>query len=401
MSLLPVAEALARMLDGIEPTGTETVPIIEAAGRVVASPLAALRTQPPWATSAMDGYAVRGEDVTSPAQLSVIGQSAAGHAFGGEVGEGEAVRIFTGAPLPAGADTIVMQENVETDGTTIRVPATARGRFVRPRGLDFSAGDELVPAGTRLGAATLALAAAMGHAQVPVRRKPRFAILATGDELVLPGEEAGPDQIVASNNYGVAAMVCAAGAAATDLGIAPDDKAEIATRLNEGIDAQADVIVTTGGASVGDHDLVQPVLKELGVEIGFWKVAMRPGKPLMMGRRGRQVFIGLPGNPVSALVCTRIFLVPMARALLGLPATESLLEAELGADLAENDQRQDHLRATLEDHGGRLVAAPFSRQDSSMLATLARSHALIVRPPHAPAAKAGTPCHYLPLEPGC
>lgn len=207
-----------------------------------------------------------------------------------------------------------------------------------------------------LGAATLALAAAMGHAQVPVRRKPRFAILATGDELVLPGNETGPDQIIASNNYGVAAMVSAAGAQAADLGIAPDNKPEIAAKLREGMDAGADVIVTTGGASVGDHDLVLPVLKQLGVEIGFWKVAMRPGKPLMMGRRGRQVFVGLPGNPVSALVCTRVFVIPMVRALLGLPATEPLMEAELGSNLPENDQRQDYLRATLEHREGRLVA---------------------------------------------
>ncbi|MCB1478145.1 MAG: molybdopterin molybdotransferase MoeA [Rhodobiaceae bacterium] len=398
MSLLAVEDALNRILDGITPTETEFAPVAMAGGRVLADPLAATRTQPPWATSAMDGYAVRGADVVEATTLKLIGQSAAGHRFEGELKPGETVRIFTGAPMPPGADTVIIQENVETNGNQIKVPATEPRRFVRPRGLDFAQGDELLKEGQTLTPTRIALAAAMGYAEVPVRKKPVFAVLSTGDELVLPGETTGPDQIVASNNFGVAAMLQAAGAASVDLGIAPDDPGAIAEKLRTAIDGGADVLVTTGGASVGDHDYVQEVLGTLGVEIGFWKIAMRPGKPLMFGRRGPATFIGLPGNPVSALVCTRIFLVPLARAFLGLDSKETYEDAILGADVPENDRRQDHLRATLGIENGRLVATPFSRQDSSMLAALGRADALVIRPPHAPAAQAGDVCRVLRMN---
>ncbi|MFN0263532.1 gephyrin-like molybdotransferase Glp [Tepidamorphus sp. 3E244] len=399
MSLLPVDEALARLLSGAKPTGTEQVGIAVADLRVLAEPMAATRTQPPWATSAMDGYAVRASDVESDTSLRVIGSAAAGARFDGTLNAGEAVRIFTGAPLPDGADTIVIQENVARDGDTIRVPATEAGRFVRPRGMDFSEGDALLDAGRVLTPARVALAAAMGHATVPVRRKPRFAILSTGDELVLPGENVGPDQIVASNNFGVAAMLRMAGAEATDLGVAPDDRKIIAAKLAQAVEAGADAVVTTGGASVGDHDHMQDVLADLGVEMGFWKIAMRPGKPLMFGRRGEQSFIGLPGNPVSAIVCARLFLVPLARALLGVQQAEEPDHAVLGREMPENDHRQDYVRARLAIENGLHVAHPFSRQDSSMLATLGRTDVLVVRPPHAPKADAGEPCRYVSLLP--
>ena len=398
MSLLAVEDALQRILEGIRPTETESVPVAQADGRVLAEPLAATRTQPPWATSAMDGYAVRGADVAEAATLNLIGQSAAGHRFEGELKPGETVRIFTGAPLPAGADTIVIQENVGVDGDLITMPATETGRFVRPLGLDFTQGDELLREAEILSSVRIALAAAMGYSQLPVRRKPVFAVLSTGDELVLPGEKIGPDQIIASNNFGVAALLRAQGGASVDLGIAPDDPDAIAAKLRIAMDGGADVLVTTGGASVGDHDYVQDVLTSLGVEIGFWKIAMRPGKPLMFGRRGGKTFIGLPGNPVSALVCARVFLVPLVRALLGLDAAETYEDAILGADLPANDQRQDYLRATLARENGKLVATPFSRQDSSMLATLGQSDALIVRPPHAPVASSGMPCKVLRMQ---
>jgi molybdopterin molybdotransferase len=310
------------------------------------------------------------------------------------------VRIFTGAPLPEGADTVVIQENTTSEGDAVTVlEAEAPGRNIRRAGLDFTEGDMLLARGLRLGPCELALAAAMNHGTVPVTRRPRVALLATGDELVKPGEAPGPDQIVTSNTYAVGAYAQAAGAEVIDLGIAGDTFAAIEAGIRAARDAGADVLVTLGGASVGDHDLVQTALANEGMELGFWKIAMRPGKPLMQGRIGDMRILGLPGNPVSAIVCGVLFLVPLIRALAGdSQAGEDPSEAAvLGCELPANDSREDYLRATLQPGAGAPVATPFGRQDSSMLRVLARSHCLVVRPPQAPAAKAGDPCRIIRL----
>ncbi|MCC2111076.1 MAG: molybdopterin molybdotransferase MoeA [Hyphomicrobiales bacterium] len=401
MSLIPVAEALSRILVDVVPLQAEEVPLAAAYGRRLAGDIEALRTQPPFSNSAMDGYAVCAEDVaTVPATLTVIGESAAGRRYSGDIGPGEAVRIFTGAPMPGGADTIVIQEDTERDGDRVTVKQVSKpGRFVRPEGLDFKTGEALLKAGQRLSAKDVALAASMNHATLAVHRRPRVAVLANGDELVLPGEALGPDQIVASNSFGVAALAEAAGGTALDLGIAPDQPAAIEAAIARAIDEKADILVTLGGASVGDHDLIQDALVKAGMTLDFWRIAMRPGKPLMFGRLGEMRVIGLPGNPVSAMVCGLLFLRPLIAALCGDPApSEDSEEAILGTDLAANDQRQDYLRAELRrDDAGRLVATPFMMQDSSMLALLARSDCLVVRPPHAPPAKAGETCRILRL----
>lgn len=403
MALTPVADALAGILAGASPIRErETVPLDRAEGRTLAADVAALRTQPPFPASAMDGFAVRAADIaTVPARLALIGTSAAGHAFTGTVGPGQCVRIFTGAPVPAGADAILIQENARAEGNMVEAlsPVTA-GRFVRQAGLDFREGEVLLRAGRRLGPSAVALAAAMGHATLPVVRRPRVAILATGDELVRPGEPTGPDQIVASNTYAVAAIAERAGAEALDLGIARDDLPALTAAIDAARDAGADVLVTLGGASVGDHDLVQRALAARGWELGFWRIAMRPGKPLMHGRLGAMTVLGLPGNPVSSIVCSLIFLVPLVRALSGDPDAGAVATqpARLGVDLPANDERQDYLRARLTaGEDGTLVATPFPRQDSSMLRLMAEAEALVVRAPHAPAARAGDPCRIIRL----
>jgi molybdopterin molybdotransferase len=401
MSLLSVDDALRMVLDyAREPLPAEQVAIGQAAGRTLAAPLAALRTQPPFAASAMDGYAVRAADIAAPgARLAVVGVAPAGHAFAGAVRPGEAVRIFTGAPVPEGADTILIQENADADGdAVIARTAEAAGRFVRPAGLDFTAGETLLHAGHRMGPRSQALAAAMGHAEVPVRRRPRVAVLATGDELVRPGEAMRPDQIVASNVYAIAGMVTQAGGVPIDLGIATDDFAALEAAVAAAEEAGADVLVTLGGASVGDHDLVQSALTRRGMRLGFWRIAMRPGKPLIFGSLGRMAILGLPGNPVSSIVCAHLFLEPLLRALAGDPdaGADRSGPAVLGGPLPANDMRQDYLRARLSvDADGRTVATPFARQDSSMLRLLADAQALVVRPPHAPPAAAGDPCRIL------
>jgi len=403
MALTPVADALAGILAGASPIRErETVPLDRAEGRTLAADVAALRTQPPFPASAMDGFAVRAADIaTVPARLALIGTSAAGHAFTGTVGPGQCVRIFTGAPVPAGADAILIQENARAEGNMVEAlsPVTA-GRFVRQAGLDFREGEVLLRAGRRLGPSAVALAAAMGHATLPVVRRPRVAILATDDELVRPGEPTGPDQIVASNTYAVAAIAERAGAEALDLGIARDDLPALTAAIDAARDAGADVLVTLGGASVGDHDLVQRALAARGWELGFWRIAMRPGKPLMHGRLGAMTVLGLPGNPVSSIVCSLIFLVPLVRALSGDPDAGAVATqpARLGVDLPANDERQDYLRARLSaGEDGTLVATPFPRQDSSMLRLMAEAEALVVRAPHAPAARAGDPCRIIRL----
>jgi molybdopterin molybdotransferase len=400
MTLLSVADALGRLLASVShPTPPETVALAQAAGRVLSRDVTALRTQPPFAASAMDGYAVRAGDVAPGRTLRVVGESAAGRRHAGAVASGEAVRIFTGAPVPDGADAILIQENVDrADGATIiaRQGVTA-GRFIRPAGLDFKTGDVLLRAGQALGPATLALVAAMGHARVEVRARPRVAILATGDELVQPGEPAGPDQIVASNSFALAALVQEAGGDALDLGIAADTMSSLALCIDRARQLEADVLVTLGGASVGDHDLVQAALRSAGMDLSFWRIAMRPGKPLMHGRLGATVVLGLPGNPVSSIVCGQVFLKPLIATLLGRPpdAQADIREARLGAGLAANDERADYLRATLRRTADGLIATAFDRQDSSMLATLARADALLLREPHAPAAAAGETCKVL------
>jgi molybdopterin molybdotransferase len=400
-ALLPVEEALQRLIGDASPGPAERVTIAEAAGRVLAGPIVALRTQPPFDASAMDGYAVRADDIAStPAILTVIGESAAGSRFTGTMAAGQAVRIFTGAPLPDGADTVLLQEDTRPagKGQVEAIETTERGRHIRRAGLDFRAGEPLLDAGRVLDPAALCLAAAANHASVEVVRRPLVAVLATGSELVLPGEPPGPDQIVASNSYGIAAIARSAGADVLDLGIVPDDRDVMAAAVSRALAAHADIIVTLGGASVGDHDIVRPVLEGMGMDLDFWKIAMRPGKPLMFGRLDAVRVLGLPGNPVSSLVCAHLFLAPLVTALAGLPRRSATRDAVLGAPMKANDQRQDYVRAATRDVDGLLVATPFQVQDSSMLRTLAAADALIIREPHATAAEPGDPCRILPIR---
>ena len=402
--LLPVADALARVLASAPvPLPAEEVPIALARGRTLAADLAARRTQPPADVSAMDGYALRAADIaTVPADLAIIGESVAGQGFSGTVGPGEAVRILTGAPVPAGADTVLIQENTTRDGDRLTaLQADPVGRNIRRAGLDFAAGSVQLRAGRRLGPSELALAAAMDYSTLPVVRRPRVAILASGDELVRPGEPIGPDQIVASNTYAVAAYAEAAGAQTIDLGIAADEFPALEERIRAALAAEADVLVTVGGASVGDRDLVQTALAREGMSLDFWKIAMRPGKPLMHGAIGDMRILGLPGNPVSAIVCGILFLVPLVRALQGDPnaGADPTEAAVLGAAMRENDNRADYVRAALVTGGDGLpVATPFPRQDSSMLSILAEAECLVVRQPFAPAAAAGDPCRIVRLR---
>jgi len=389
--MIPVSEAVARVRAAFAPVATEFVGLAEAGGRVLAEDLVARRTQPPVAVSAMDGWAVRAADVTkAPTTLSVIGQSAAGHGFAGTLGAGQSVRIFTGAPIPEGGDAVVLQEDASAEGSEVTFREAARlNRHIRAAGIDFSAGQVGLVAGTLLDARAIALAAAMNLPSLPVRRRPRVAILATGDELVRPGDAIGPHQIVSSNNYGVAALVRAAGGEALDLGIAPD-RPEALAAMAAGA-AGCDLLVTLGGASVGDHDLVQQVLADGGARLDFWKIAMRPGKPLMFGRLANGIpLLGLPGNPVSALVCALLFLRPALNALLGRPDTDVTERLPLGRALPANDQRQDYLRARIELRDGMRVAVPFDKQDSSILTALAAADGLLIRAPHAPEAPVGT-----------
>jgi molybdopterin molybdotransferase len=401
MALLPVKTALEKLLAGVDTLGGETVSLHEAAGRVLVEPVSALRTQPPFTASAMDGYAVRAADTaTPPARLSLIGEAPAGHGFAGKVGEREAVRIFTGAPVPEGADAILIQENAkpEGDGFVIAHESVARGRFVRPAGLDFRAGEILLEAGHILDPAALSLAAAANHPDLQVVSRPVVAIIATGDELLPPGSDPGPDQIIASNSYGVAALAADAGARVEDLGIVADNDEAIAAAVGRAMALGADILVTLGGASVGDHDLVRQVLGNEGMELDFWKIAMRPGKPLMVGRLGQTRVLGLPGNPVSSIVCAHLFLKPLIAKMCGRAFEFPIREAVLGHAMPANDEREDYVRAKLKHEGDLFRAHPFSRQDSSMLKTLAASDCLIIRDSHAPAAGTGQPCRVLMLK---
>lgn len=399
MALIPVDEARARILKGVKPLPPEDVKLDHALGRVLAKPLKAIRNQPPFDASAMDGYAVIAADVAgTPATLKLIGVSAAGHAFKGTLKRGQCVRIFTGAPVPRGADAVVIQENVQADGTAITVLQPAKPeQNIRFAGLDFRRGDALLPARLRLGARDIGLAAAANAPRLSVRHRPVVALIATGDELVLPGGTPRADQIVSSNSHALAAMAEHLGATVINFGIVPDNLR--ATERAIARAAKADILVTTGGASVGDHDYVQEALKNAGVKIDFWKIAMRPGKPFMYGRRKGQHVLGLPGNPVSALVCARLFLKPLIDALLGLPTGDDLVEARLGASMKENDSRQDYVRASVvEAADGSRVATPFARQESSMQRTFRQADALIVRPPFAKVAGQGDVVKILRLD---
>jgi molybdopterin molybdotransferase len=401
MALMPVSDALAAVLDGAAPLSEEMVALDQAYHRVLARDVAALRTQPPQPMSAMDGYAVRAADAARvQARLKVVGEVAAGRPFDRALGAGEAARIFTGGVIPDGADAVVIQEDTVADGNTVTVTEAAiAGRHIRPAGVDFREGMVLLKAGRRLSDRDLSLAASMNHPELPVRRRPRVALLATGDELVMPGHHPGPGQIVYSNGYALRALARAEGAETIDLGIAADTIAATTAGIRRAREAAADILITTGGASVGDHDLVKQSLDAEGVEMAFWKIAMRPGKPMMHGRLGPMRVIGLPGNPVSSYVCSLLFLVPLIRRLLGLTMLHAPREtALLGRDLKQNDIREDYLRARLEQlDDGTLVATPVTQQDSSLLGNLALAQALVIRPAFAPAAAAGSPCEILRL----
>jgi len=401
LALMPVADALAAVLEGAEPMPEEMVALDAAHHRVLARDVAALRTQPPQAMSAMDGYAVRASDASQvKARLKVIGEVAAGRPFERPLGPGETARIFTGGVIPVGADAVVIQEDTVADGDTITITEAAiPGRHIRPAGVDFREGSVLLRAGALLSDRDLSLAASMNYPELAVRRRPKVALLATGDELVMPGATPGPGQIVYSNGYALRALARAEGAETVDLGIAADTMEATVAGIRRARDCGADILVTTGGASVGDHDLVRQSLQAVGATMTFWKIAMRPGKPMMHGRLGAMRVIGVPGNPVSSYVCSLLFLVPLIRALSGASAVHNAREsALLGSDIGANDVREDYLRARLHKRDdGTLIATPVNHQDSSLLAYLSAAQALVVRAPFAPAAVAGDQCEILRL----
>ncbi len=389
--MLSVRDAHARIVAAFDALPSEMVSVADAAGRVLARPPQARLTQPPADLSAMDGYAVRAEDVpAAPTTLELVGEAPAGGSYDRALGPGDAVRIFTGGPLPMGADSIVIQEDTRADGKTITILEAPRiGRHVRKAGLDFTAGDQPFTAGRSLTTRDVALAAAMNLPWLSVHRRPRVAILSTGDELVMPGEPVGRNQIVSSSGIAVAALIRAWGGEPTLFDIARDDAKLIEDRIAAG--AQHDLLITLGGASVGDHDLVQDALKAQGFAMDFWRIAMRPGKPLMFAARDRARVLGLPGNPVSTMVCALLFVKPAMERMLGQAGDPvSTTTARLAVDVKDNDQREDYVRSKLtRDATGGLVVEPHPVQDSSMLSVLAWSSGLLVRPPHDPARKAG------------
>jgi molybdopterin molybdotransferase len=398
---MPVADALAQILRDAVPLPAEVAPLAEAQDRVLAEDIAARNTQPPADVSAMDGYAVRAIDVAAtPTTLKLMGEVAAGHPFAGMVGAGEAARIFTGGVLPSGADTVVIQENTRRQGDAVVVnESAAKGRNVRLRGLDFAQGEVLLKKGRRLTGRDLMLAAAMNHPSLPVHRGPKVAVLGTGDELVPPGSSLKPGQIVYSNGFALMALARREGGSVIDLGIVPDRVEDTVAAVRRARALGAEILVTSGGASVGDHDLVQKSLSAEGMALSFWKVALRPGRPVMHGRLGDMHVLGLPGNPVSAFVCALLFLAPLIGRLSGRGDPASGTEsAMLGSDLAANDERTDYLRATLAiGPDGISVATPLPVQDSSMMASLAKADCLVIREPYAPALKAGSPCAIVKL----
>ena len=396
--MLSVADAIALVIADAAILPGEMVRLAEAHERVLAVDVAARLTQPPFRASVMDGYAVQRADVAAlPATLKLIGASAAGHAFDGQIGPGETARIFTGAPVPAGADYVVIQENVDAAGDEARIREVNAESYVRARGADFNEGDILLRAGKRLTARDLLLAAQMNHPSLPVIRRPRVAVLATGDELVPPGSKPAASQIISSIPWALAAMLRSAGADALLLGIARDTRESLAEHIAaaEG----ADILVTIGGASVGDYDLVQKALEDAGFVIAFHKVAMRPGKPFMSGRRGGQRALGLPGNPVSAMICAIIFILPLVAALTGEDRPPmSLMRIALASPLPANGPREHYMRAKIVDVGGARAVEPLPSQDSSLTAALAAADCLIVRPPNALPAAAGEAVAVIPLN---
>jgi molybdopterin molybdotransferase len=398
--LLPVAEALARILADARPLPAEDAKLDDALGRVLTADLKALRTQPPDNVSAMDGYAVRAADVEkAPATLKVIGEVAAGHPFAGKVAAGQAARIFTGGVMPEGSDTVVIQELAtrEADNVTFNKP-TAKGRNVRLKGIDFTAGQALLEKGRRLNDRDLMLAAAMNYPAVPVHRRPKIAVLGTGDELVPPGGTPGEGEIVYSNGYALRALVRSEGAEAIDLGVVGDTVDAITAAVRRARSANVDALVTTGGASVGEHDLVQRALAELGMNLSFWRLALRPGRPMMYGRLAAMQVLGVPGNPVSSYICAFLFLIPLIRRLSGRADVNLVPDhAVLGRDMPANDEREDYLRATLEAGANGAVVIPLPHQDSSLMAPLSAADCLLIRPAHAPRAVAGSPCVILKL----
>ena len=397
MSLKPVDEAIAAILARVPPVAAESVPLAQAAGRVLTAPVVAGHDQPPFDASAMDGYAIRAEDVADGAALRVTGVSQAGAGFRGELGAGEAVRIFTGAPLPPGADTVIMQEQAVIEGDQVRFTGPIRlGHSVRVRGNDFATGDQLLAPGTLLGPLQLTVAAAANAGTLSVARRPSIALLATGDELVPPGSPLAPDQIVASNTAGLLPLLVPYAERATDHGIAPDDRAELRHRLSAIFAGDPDILVTTGGASVGEHDLVQDVLKELGVTLDFWRINMRPGKPLMFGVRGKTLVFGLPGNPVSATVTALVFIRPALRRWLGY-VDPSNWRLPLAAPTPVNTARRHFMRGRLVlDQGGPQVL-PINETDSGHTSSMASADLLVVQPQHDPGQPAGTAVEVMPI----
>jgi molybdopterin molybdotransferase len=398
--MISVDEAIDRILAKVPDLGTETVALAEAHGRVLAAPIVASHSQPPFDSSAMDGYAVRAEDVVLGTSLRVAGTAQAGQRVVGMMAKGQCVRIFTGAPLPIGADAVVMQEDARQDGATVKfIHKVVAGDNIRRRGMDFQSGDELLPAGLILTPAALALAAAANKTRLEVARKPVIAVMATGDELVRPGTPLGPDQIVASNGYSIFALLSQDAADILDLGIVPDDKTEIELSLLRAIDTGVDVIITTGGASVGERDYVQDVLVNLGVNLEFWKIAMRPGKPLMFGTRGKTMIFGLPGNPVSAFVTATVIVQPGIRAMGRHPAPRHpVFLAPLTAPIPPNGQRRHYMRGQLDvTDSGFLTVTPIAETDSSHLSSLARADALIVQPENDRGRQAETLVPVMPL----
>ncbi|GAB6966065.1 molybdopterin molybdotransferase MoeA [Komagataeibacter kakiaceti JCM 25156] len=398
--MLSVSEARERILDGVFPLPAEVVALTDACGRVSAAPVVARLSNPPADVSSMDGYAVRAADLSGGATtLTCIAEAPAGHPAAVTLGPGQCARVFTGSVMPAGADAVLIQENARAEGTAVTTDhVLAPGTYVRRMGQDFMAGETVIPAGRRLSARDVGLAAGANHAWVQVTRRPRVAIAATGDELLLPGSGAGPGQIANSSTPMLAALLRMAGAEPVVLPVLRDDMADLAglERMVDGVD----MLLTTGGASVGSHDLVRRGLEQVGLKTDFWKIAIRPGRPLMFGHLGRLPFLGLPGNPVAAFVCTVVFVLPALRRMAGLATVvESPAQAVLGRDLPENDWRMDYMRASLShDAAGRLVATPFPVQDSAMLHILAHSQALVVRAPHAPPALAGESCDIIRLD---